>query len=57
MRREQKLVAEMEKKKLIKRKRIGNTQLMLIDCCEMTECVDEMVRRGMLFFDVPEPMG
>jgi len=31
MRREQKLVAEMEKKKLIKRKRIGNTQLMLID--------------------------
>lgn len=57
MRREQKLVAEMERKKLIKRKRIGNTQLMLIDCCEMMECVDEMVQRGMLFFDVPESVG
>jgi len=51
LRREQVLIDELNKQGIIHRKKVGNTQLMLIDCKTMTECVDEMVRKGNLFFD------
>jgi len=52
-RREQRLIDEMDQQNLIKRKRVGNTDLMLIDCQQMTACVDEMVNKGNIFFNSP----
>ncbi len=53
LRREQRLVEELKKQGIIRQKDIGNTRLMLIECKAMTDCVDEMVRKGQLFFDSP----
>ena len=54
LRREQRLIDELDKQGLIRRKKVGNTQLMLIECRAMVNCVDEMVRNGQLFFDSPK---
>lgn len=53
LRREQMLVDELNRRGIIKRKRIGNTNLLLIECKAMTDCVDEMAQNGQLFFDKP----
>ncbi|MCW8890540.1 MAG: AAC(3) family N-acetyltransferase [Sedimenticola sp.] len=51
LRREERLIEELDKKNIIKRSRIGNTQLLLIDCTKMTECVDAMYEQRKSFFD------
>ena len=51
LRREQRLVDELDQQNLINRKKVGNTDLMLIDCQQMTACVDGMVKKGNVFFD------
>jgi len=53
LRREQRLIDKLDQQKLISRKKIGNTNLMLIDCQQMAACVDEMVKEGNVFFDSP----
>lgn len=53
LRREQRLINELDKQGIIRRTKIGNTHLMLIDCKAMTDCVDEMAHNGDLFFDSP----
>jgi len=53
LRREERLIAELDKKGIIKRAKVGNTHLLLVDCKEMTACVDEMVAKGQSFFDSP----
>jgi aminoglycoside 3-N-acetyltransferase len=50
-RKEQILISELERNKLIKKIKIGNTRLSIIDAYEMTCCVDQMTKRNMLFFD------
>lgn len=52
-RREERLIELLDKEGLIRRKKIGNTQLMLIDCLSMANCVDEMYRSGKSFFESP----
>jgi aminoglycoside 3-N-acetyltransferase len=52
LRREQVLIDELNRHNIIKKKRIGNTHLLLIDCRAMTESVDEMTKNGILFFDL-----
>lgn len=52
-RREARLVAALEQRKAIQRRRVGNTRLMLIDCRSMVECVDSMTAVGESFFDPP----
>jgi aminoglycoside 3-N-acetyltransferase len=52
LRREQILVDELNRCNIIKRQRIGNTHILLIDCKEMTECVDEMTKKGTIFFEL-----
>ena len=54
LRREQRLINELNKQGVIKRRKVGNTQLMLIDCKAMSDCVDEMIVKGDLFFDSPK---
>jgi len=54
LRREQRLIDALNRQGIIHRKKIGNTRLMLLDCRTMTDCVDEMARKGQLFFDAPE---
>lgn len=56
LRREQILIDELNRQNIIKKKRIGNTHLLLIDCKAMTACVDNMTKKGVLFFDNPPQM-
>lgn len=51
LRREQRLIDELDRLNLIKRSKIGNTRLLLIDCKAMTDCVDQMIVDGKSFFD------
>lgn len=51
LRREQILIEELNHRNIIKKKRIGNTHLLLIECKAMTECVDEMAKQGRSFFE------
>jgi aminoglycoside 3-N-acetyltransferase len=50
-RNEQILLGKLNDRGIIKRKRIGNTRLLLVDCKAMTDCVDEMAEKGLLFFE------
>lgn len=52
LRKEYILSDELSRHGIIKKKRIGNTHLLLIDCKAMTKCVDEMTKKGAFFFDV-----
>lgn len=54
LRREKRLVDELESRRLIRRRRVGNIQLLLLNAKDMTDCVDRMVEKGNLFFDSPE---
>jgi len=54
LRREKRLVDELESRRLIRRRRAGNIQLLLLNAKDMTDCVDRMVEKGNLFFDSPE---
>jgi len=53
LRREEILVAQLEKEGIIHRRKVGNTGLMRIDCKEMTACVDRMAAQGQVFFAAP----
>ena len=53
LRREDRYVAELERQDLLRRRRIGNTRLLLLRCRDMVECADAMAARGEVFFDVP----
>jgi aminoglycoside 3-N-acetyltransferase len=53
LRREERLLAVLDREGIIKRWKIGNTRMLLIDCQEMTACVDAMVKEGASFFDRP----
>lgn len=53
LRREGRLVAELDKAGLIRRTRVGNTRLMLIDARAMADHVDAWVASGGGFFDAP----
>ncbi|MDX1656469.1 MAG: AAC(3) family N-acetyltransferase, partial [Candidatus Competibacteraceae bacterium] len=50
-RREERLVAALEREGLLHRSRVGNTRLLLVECRAMTDCVDRMVAAGQSFFD------
>lgn len=53
LRREARLVAELDKAQLIRRTRVGNTRLMLIDARRMADHVEAWVAAGGSFFDAP----
>ncbi|MCG5512080.1 AAC(3) family N-acetyltransferase [Ectothiorhodospira shaposhnikovii] len=54
LRRDDLLEAELLKEGVLKRRRVGNTRLGLLDCRAMTEVVDHMVATGRHFFDSPQ---
>ncbi|MCG5502063.1 hypothetical protein, partial [Ectothiorhodospira lacustris] len=54
LRRDDLLEAELLKEGVLKRRRVGNTRLGLLDCRAMTEVVDHMVASGRHFFDSPQ---
>jgi len=51
LRREERLVAALEKARVLRRARLGNTRLLLVECQTMTQCVDRMLASGESFFD------
>lgn len=51
---EERLVKELDRRGIIKRSRIGNTRLLLVECQRMRDCVDEMYKKGKSFFDSTE---
>lgn len=53
LRREERLVAALEKARVLRRARLGNTRLLLVECLAMTQCVDRMLASGESFFDTP----
>lgn len=55
MRREERLVSQLKGEGLLKRARIGNTALLVVECKAMVACVDRMRKRGSTFFDSPVP--
>ncbi|WP_412851818.1 AAC(3) family N-acetyltransferase [Ectothiorhodospira shaposhnikovii] len=54
LRRDDLLEAELLKEGVLKRRRVGNTRLGLLDCRAMTEVVDHLVASGRHFFDSPQ---
>ncbi|MFO1432214.1 MAG: AAC(3) family N-acetyltransferase [Candidatus Competibacteraceae bacterium] len=50
-RREERLVAALEKARVLRRARLGNTRLLLVECQAMTQCVDRMLANGESLFD------
>ncbi len=53
LRREERLIQELDALGLVQRFRVGNTRFLLIECEPMTQCVDKMVAEGNVFFDAP----
>ncbi len=53
LRREERYLAQLERQALLRRQRIGNTQLLLLRCRDMVECAEDMAARGKWFFDQP----
>ena len=54
LRREERLVQWLDDQKLIRRARVGNSRLLLVDCEKMTQAVDTMYAQGHSFFDKPD---
>ncbi len=52
-RREERLLAALDREHILRRARLGNTKLLLLGCRAMTECVDRMLVSGVSFFDTP----
>jgi aminoglycoside 3-N-acetyltransferase len=57
LRREERLVAELDRAGLMRRGRVGNTRLLLLEARAMTECVERMVAAGRGFFDLTTEQG
>jgi aminoglycoside N3'-acetyltransferase len=57
LRREERLVARLEREGIIKKSRVGNTRLLMMEARSMTAAVDRMVTEGESFFDSPVPHG
>lgn len=55
LRRDERLVDVLERQSVLKRQRVGDTRLMLIDCRAFVDYVDTMVTTGWSFFDPPSP--
>ncbi|MDZ7752525.1 MAG: AAC(3) family N-acetyltransferase [Gammaproteobacteria bacterium] len=53
MRREERLVKELDERGVIQRARVGNTRLLLVGARAMADAVDEMTAQGRGFFDAP----
>lgn len=51
-RREKHLINTLIREGRMRRARIGNTRLLLLECHSMVDCVDDMRARGESFFDV-----
>lgn len=47
------LINELNKAGVIRRFKLGNTRFLLLNCKEMTFCVDKMVADGKSFFNTP----
>jgi len=54
MRREERLIKVLKKDELLHSSRIGNMRLLMIECAQVTECVERMMARGEGFFENPE---
>lgn len=50
------LEEELRRQGLIRRTRVGNTRLEAVELREVLRCVDEMVERGLFFYDLPQPI-
>ena len=46
------LEAELKRRGLIARKRVGNSILLAVDLKAVIECVDDMTRKGVYFYDM-----
>jgi aminoglycoside 3-N-acetyltransferase len=55
LRREERLVARLEREGTIRKARVGNTRLLMMETRAMTDAVDRMVTEGQSFFDSPVP--
>jgi aminoglycoside 3-N-acetyltransferase len=53
LRREERLVRRLDEAGVLRRGRVGNTRLLIMDCRAMTDCADRMVAAGDSFFDKP----
>lgn len=53
LRREERLVEILERERIIRRMRVGNARLMLIEVGAMTNCFDRWVDQGNNLFDPP----
>ncbi len=53
LRREERLLDVLKRRRLLRGSRIGNTRLLVIEAAPMTACVDELVAGGWSFFDAP----
>jgi aminoglycoside 3-N-acetyltransferase len=53
LRREERLIARLEQGGTIKKARVGNTRLLLMETRAMADTVDRMVNEGGSFFDCP----
>ena len=53
LRREWRLVEQLERQHVLSRERIGNTRLLFMRAAEMTRCAENLVAGGQHFFDQP----
>lgn len=53
LRREEILIAALDREGLLRRMRVGNSRLLLAECRPLTEFVDTMINSGQSFFDSP----
>jgi len=54
LRREERLIAQMEKKNQLQYSRIGNTKLLMVNCNDIINTATDMMSRGDYFFANPE---
>jgi aminoglycoside 3-N-acetyltransferase len=47
------LMRELDRRRLIKRKRLGNSRIMCVAAVDAIDCSEHMTRAGKLFYDVP----
>ena len=47
------LMRELDRRRLIKRKRLGNSRIMCVAAVDAIDCTEQMTRAGRLFYDVP----